>query len=226
MEPLLAPPMRCEVCDLTLETGEDRCRNPVCRFSKDRWFTWNFAVAVRSGALKEAINKYKYHGLRGWGIIFGRILAGFLEERLPTFESFDLIVASPTWTGAGGRAFHHTGEVLARAASEVGPGGSWPFDDVADPVIVKTSGTPAFVGRSFRDRRAIAEGELRTALRVAHPERVQGRQVLVYDDVFTDGLTLREVARALITQGGARLVCGVTLCRQPWREDRGGGQSR
>ena len=40
--------------------------------------------------------------------------------------------------------------------------------------------------------------------------------VLVYDDVFTDGLTLNEVARAL-RRVGANAVCGVTLCRQPYR---------
>jgi predicted amidophosphoribosyltransferase len=33
--------------------------------------------------------------------------------------------------------------------------------------------------------------------------------------VFTDGLTLNEVARAL-RRAGAAAVCGVTLCRQPF----------
>lgn len=42
---------------------------------------------------------------------------------------------------------------------------------------------------------------------------------LVYDDVFTDGLTLREIARKLRDAGATR-VCGVTLCRQEYR--RGG----
>jgi predicted amidophosphoribosyltransferase len=40
--------------------------------------------------------------------------------------------------------------------------------------------------------------------------------VLVFDDVFTDGFTLREVARAL-QAAGANSVCGVTLTRQPFR---------
>jgi predicted amidophosphoribosyltransferase len=38
--------------------------------------------------------------------------------------------------------------------------------------------------------------------------------ILVYDDVFTDGHTLYEVARCLKLQGGAADVCGVTLARQ------------
>ena len=41
-------------------------------------------------------------------------------------------------------------------------------------------------------------------------------EVIVFDDTFTTGLTLREVALAL-RGAGAEEVCGVTLMRQPWR---------
>ena len=50
-----------------------------------------------------------------------------------------------------------------------------------------------------------------------NPARTASRSILVYDDVFTDGTTLNEVARALRGQAAASEVCGVTLCRQPWR---------
>ena len=211
---------RCERCDHPFNLGERSCRNPVCNFAEP-YFEWNFAIAMRSGTLQGAINAYKYDGNRGWGVIFGRILAGFLAERADAFRHFDLIVASPTWMGAGGRSFDHTGEVLAHAASDVPRGSAWPFDVNADPSIVKLSDTPRLVGHTYQERRRIAENDLRTLLRVTHPERIHRRQVLVYDDVFTDGLTLREVARALILAGGARTVCGVTLCRQRYRGGTG-----
>ena len=41
---------------------------------------------------------------------------------------------------------------------------------------------------------------------------------MVIDDVFTEGSTLREVARALML-AGAEEVAGLTLARQPWRRD-------
>ena len=43
--------------------------------------------------------------------------------------------------------------------------------------------------------------------------------------MFTEGSTLREVARALL-QAGADEVAGLTLARQPWQRARsvGGGQ--
>ena len=58
---------------------------------------------------------------------------------------------------------------------------------------------------------------MRKALSISGPSVMKDQDILVYDDVFTDGFTLREVARALIENGGARRVCGVTLTRQPWK---------
>jgi predicted amidophosphoribosyltransferase len=45
---------------------------------------------------------------------------------------------------------------------------------------------------------------------------VAGSRILVIDDVFTEGSTLREVARALV-KAGADEVAGLTLARQPWQ---------
>jgi predicted amidophosphoribosyltransferase len=49
-----------------------------------------------------------------------------------------------------------------------------------------------------------------------NPALVDGRAVLLYDDIFTDGLNLNAVAKKLLEAGAAQ-VCGVTLARQPWR---------
>ena len=69
MEPLAAVELRCEVCDQTFPEGTDECRNPVCAMS-ERWFEWNYAIAMRSGVLERVINAYKYStpasGARGW----------------------------------------------------------------------------------------------------------------------------------------------------------------
>jgi predicted amidophosphoribosyltransferase len=137
----------------------------------------------------------------------------FLEEQADRFREFDIITASPTYVGPDGRSFDHTRTVLERAATEAPPGTEWPFDIAGEPLIVKTGPTPPMVGNNYQDRRSIAEGPLRDALRITRD--VRGKRVLVYDDVFTDGLTLNEVARAL-RRAEATEVCGVTLCRQPY----------
>jgi len=172
---------------------------------------------MRSGVLEDAINAYKFRGIRAWAIIFGRMLAGFLDQEVETFQDFDLIVASPTYVGDGGRSFDHTRLVVQRAAEEVPPGTSWSFDLNDIPAIIKTQATDSFTGRPYGQRKELAQSQLRQSLRVPDPHRTAGARVLVYDDVFTDGHTLNEVARALIADGHARDVCGVTLCRQPFR---------
>jgi predicted amidophosphoribosyltransferase len=172
---------------------------------------------MRSGVLEGAINSYKYYGVKAWATIFGRVLAGFLEEQAQTFRQFSIIAASPTYVGTGGRSFDHTRAVLEAAARELPPGSGWPFDLAGQPVIIKTKPTEPMVGKKYGERRTCAESELRAALAVPTPSRTTGKNILVYDDVFTDGLTLNEIARALREQGKAQIVCGVTLCRQPWR---------
>jgi predicted amidophosphoribosyltransferase len=206
----------CAVCDLPFNAGEDFCRNPLCA-SDDRQFEWNYAIAMRSGQLERAIDRYKVDNAWGWALIFGRVLAGFLEEEASTFRAFDLIAASPTYVGPGGRTFDHTRRVLEHAAADVMPGRPWPFDVDGEAAIIKMGRSRPFRGRSWQERRAIAREEIRPALFVPDPSRTAGRSILVYDDVFTDGTTLDEVARALRVQGQATTVCGVTLCRQPWR---------
>lgn len=81
----------------------------------------------------------------------------------------------------------------------------------------KTHETPrlAGVGR-FRDRAVIAETQIGPALLVDKPRAVAGKAILVYDDVFTDGLTLREVAYKL-KAAGASTVAGLALARQPFK---------
>ncbi len=198
---------RCEVCGQQAN-DDGSCPNYVCEWPT-RGFSWVRPIAQRRGAMQTAINRYKYDGRRGWATIFGRILDGFLDADEATFRQFDLIVSSPTYTGRGGRDFDHTWEVLDAADAE--SFGTWPFEK---DVIVKTAATEPFVKKGWRQRREIAEGELREALEVPDPARVRGKRVLVYDDVFTDGFTIREVANKL-RQAGAVEVCEVVLARQP-----------
>lgn len=170
---------------------------------------------MRSGALETAINAYKYKDKREWAQIFARVLVGFLGENQKTFSQFDLITPSPTYVSPDGRQWDHTGLVIEQAF--MCSYGAWPFDISNPHVIVKTRATPKMMGKKWPERKKNAETELRDALQVPDASRTAGKKILVYDDVFTDGFTLNEVARCLLREGDARAVCGVTLARQPWK---------
>jgi predicted amidophosphoribosyltransferase len=161
--------------------------------------------------LRDAVFGYKYRAETGWAPVFGRLLVGFLDEHMPWFDDYDLLVPVPAFTGRGAR--RRWDPVRRFATTAAGLAGSrWPVDLDA---VTKTAETRPMAGLSLGRRRASAEGGLRRALCVPDRGRVAGARLLVVDDVFTEGSTLREVARALL-QAGAVEVAGLTLARQPW----------
>jgi predicted amidophosphoribosyltransferase len=173
------------------------------------------AIAYSSGPLRKAILRYKYNGASGWGLIFGRLLLGWLEQHAATPP--DLIVANPTHLGADGASFGHT-EVVLDVAEREDVLGLWPFDVASPRAIVKTRAT-AKSARNTAPAKRVAARELRTALEIPDRSRVEGRRVLVYDDVCTTGSQLDTVAACLLDDGGASHVEAVVLARAPWRRD-------
>ena len=208
------PPVddRCMICERALD-AHGRCGNPICNWPVDeRFFNVVWAISMRTGQMREAISRYKYDGKRGWAAIFGRILVGFLNEYRDEFADYDLIIPSPTYVDrARGRTFDHIGDIMRAAAVEEPT--RWPF---ALDVLEKTAPTERFAGKTWPQRREIAEGPLRDALDLPSPDVVRGCSVLVVDDVFTEGFTIREVARAL-TLAGAEEVSEIVLAREPWK---------
>jgi predicted amidophosphoribosyltransferase len=208
------PADSCGVCDLPRDPGED-CGNPLCSWT-DRYFIQVRAISMRTGEMEQAISRYKYDNKWGWRAIFGRILVGYLNENSEQFAGYDAITPSPTYTGADAeRAFDHTRLIVE--AAEVEEPIAWPFEY---DLVVKEARTDRFATKGsvkpWKERKQIAEGPLREALRVPDPARVAERRILVFDDVFTEGFTIREVAKALIDQG-AMEVSEIVLARQPFR---------
>jgi predicted amidophosphoribosyltransferase len=168
--------------------------------------------------LRRAISRYKYRGETEWAEVFGRLLIGFLDDRMPWLDEYDFLLAMPGYRGpAARRSWDPVLRVAAVAERLAGP--RWPF---LHGVIEKRRETPCMAGRTLVGRRAVAEGPLRRALRVVAPRQVASARILVVDDVFTEGSTLREVARALL-MAGAEEVAGLVLARQPWIPTPPGG---
>jgi predicted amidophosphoribosyltransferase len=203
---------RCPVCDQPLR-GAGECDNYWCR-RDDRGFDLVWAVARHTGLLREVIARYKYRSAAGFAPILGRLLAGYLLAHSPWFEEVDLIVACP---GLAPR--DHVAAIVDTAAACVGE--LWAFDVGPRRCLVKQRPTVAMMAAgSPASRRLWAACDLRPALAVADRRRVAGHRILVVDDVFTDGSTLREVALALLA-ADAVAVSGLVLARQPWSRPAG-----
>ncbi|RFU21981.1 ComF family protein [Geodermatophilus marinus] len=174
----------------------------------DRHFSRIYALTDRQEAMWGAVAAYKYGDDRGWAEILGRILAGFLDEHREDLARFDLITTAAAYVGPPApRSWDHL-RLIVEAAGRAAPG--WPF---APGLIVKSVPTRRFLGIGPGDRRTVAEGPLRAALSVPERSRVAGRRVLVFDDVYSEGFSLREMARVLLEAGAAE-VAGLVLTRR------------
>jgi predicted amidophosphoribosyltransferase len=197
------------VCEQGLGTRPD-CSNHWCGRA-DRHFAVVWSLSPFAGPLRAAIRRFKYQAERPWAEVFARLIVGFLDDRMPWFDGYDTIVPMPAYTGEGSRrGWDHMGTVAAALVPLAGA--RWPVTATA---LSKVAETPAFARLPLAQRRACAETRLRRALVVRDGSAIRGARVLVLDDVFTEGSTLREVARAML-RAGALEVAGLAIARQPW----------
>jgi predicted amidophosphoribosyltransferase len=199
--------------------AEAEWRPPSAQAARHLADVW--AAAVYGPPLAQAIHRYKEGGRRGWARVFARLLLARLDELGDRARAYDLIVASPTFVGVGGRSFDHIELVLAWAQREAP--GRWP---IAHDVVARLRPAPALKdSRGWRRRLEVARTELRASLSVTAPARVRGHSVLIFDDVLTTGATCGEVARALALAGADR-VGAIVLARQVLRDPGGLSASR
>jgi predicted amidophosphoribosyltransferase len=202
-----AAPYYCTICGQALESATSRCGNALCH-ATDRAFAFNRAIAMKTGALDEAIKLHKYRGRAGWAIIFARVLLGYLDTH-PDVAGADLIIPMPAFDASD----DHAARVIQRAIEQDERG--YPFR-IDPPVIVKTAQTTKMVATTSAAERRQAAQELHDVLVVPDPAAVEGMFIVVFDDVFTGGHTLNAVAKRL-RGAGITTVAGLTLARAPWR---------
>lgn len=191
----------CERCgrpfqgDLTQTFECAQCQESQLHFSFAR------SAAVARSTLLEAIHAYKYRA----GLWLEPFLTQILISRaLPQLANagWDLIVPVPLHpTKQRERGFNQSAQLAKHLARELG----LPFCDHVLRRIVPTQ-TQTRLTREERHR------NMRNAFAGISGEQIQGRRVIIVDDVFTTGATTSACAGALIKAGAAE-VCVWTLAR-------------
>lgn len=187
------------------------CGNRMCALA-ERGFGRIHVVAMFRDELRDRMLALKYHGKRGWAVIFGRIIVGYLNEHEDEMlSSYDLIVPNPTYPTAG--RVQHTELTIGAAADNDDSFWGWPFDE-APWALVKTIATPKSASNNWDEKQRCAR--LHADAITIDTDRVASKRILLYDDVFTTGAQFDQVGRKLLDHG-ATSVDGLVLARAPWR---------
>jgi len=150
--------------------------------------------------MRQAILLFKYGGRPSLGSHLGRLMAeaagGLCDPR-----QFDLLIPVPLHPSRERERGFNQAALLAKEV-----GSAW-GRRVGQRLLHRVRATEAQSGR-----RPEREANVKGAFEVAQPDRVEGRRLLLIDDVFTTGATANECAKALLAAGAAE-VAVFTLAR-------------
>lgn len=186
----------CQICGDRITSDHDvicdRCRNQQVNFTAIR--SW----AYFAEPLQSAIHKLKYRHDRG----LGEVLAQPLLELYQKYHwQIELIVPVPLDSAKQKERGYNQAALLARPIS-------WSTDiPYTDRALSRVKTTRQQVGLSMSERAENVAGAFG-----AQRAWVEGKGILVIDDVITTGATINACALALINAGASQ-VFGLTLAR-------------
>lgn len=167
------------------------------------------AAAVFDRVVRELIHGFKYTDRHEARCLLARWMTGAGAELL---ADADLIVPVPMTRWRVIRRQFNQAALLAR---EVADASGVAFDPFA---LRKTRTTPTQVGSTARQRAENVAGAF--AVPAAARGRVEGRNIVVVDDVITTGATVSACARALRSAGARRIdVLAAAMVADPRRID-------
>jgi ComF family protein len=201
-EPLAADYLcvQCRAPFLSRFPLDDEGRCALCRRGV-RGFDAAYSFGFYEDELRKLIHLFKYGRVQTLSTPLGRLLA----RALPREQSFDVIVPMPLhWRKRWQRGFNQA-ELLAR---EIGRRTHTPVRSV----LRRVRYTESQAGMTSAKRRENVSGAFQASRGATNRKALDGRSVLLIDDVMTTGATAASCARAL-KRGGARQVTLLTLAR-------------
>jgi ComF family protein len=165
----------------------------VCATRK-KYFETARALGYYEGLLQEAIHQWKYQGKMGLTSLFGEWMGeGLRRYWEPT--SLDLFIPVPLHRQRlRDRGFNQALLLVRELSRRTGI----PYQK---NILQKTRPTLPQVSLSGSER----EKGVRGAFRVADKTFVEGRSILLVDDVYTTGATANECSKVLMAAGSKRV---------------------
>ena len=196
-------PRKCVLCTALLSRSEtDLCRR--CRMSTERishpivrgkFFSCCYSVYYYKKDVASAVKRMKFSGKDCYGQAFGRLLAlRLLEEKVTA----DLITWVPVSRRRRRQRGYDQGEEIARAVGK----------ELGIPTARLLRKTRHTLAQARLEDRAQRRANVANAFAPVDPEKIQGKKLILIDDVITSGATLSECSKVLRAAGAETVVCG------------------
>lgn len=157
------------------------------------------SVFYYEGVAREAVLALKYKNLKAMSAPLGK----FLAEKLPEMPACDAIVPVPLHPRRLRQRGYNQSSLLAREVAKVSGLA------LVEGSLVRLRDTPPQARSSnSEERQANVEGAFTCC-----DQRLQGKRVIIVDDVFTTGATLSACATA-VKAAGAVSVWGLTVAAE------------
>ena len=199
---ILFPP-RCVFCRKFIKSGRDLICDD-CESSlpythgaekKGDFFSVCIAPLYYEDDVRESLHRFKFKDATGYAKTYGKLLSDAVRDKLA--GRYDLISWVPLSRNRLKERGYDQAMLLALATA-------LELDDVAVSTLEKPleAEKQSLMGSAER-RRANISG----AYRATDPELVDGKRILLIDDIVTTGATLSECARTLLDAGAKEVLC-------------------
>lgn len=166
---------------------------------ENHFFTEARAFGSYQGSLKELIHKFKYEKRRNLGVYLGEKMWNALEEL--SWPTFDYIVPVPLHIRREQERGFNQSYILARVISE----------KTRVPILNALKRIKPTKHQTLLDK-SLRKDNLKGAFKVVKGPSVQGKNLILIDDVYTTGATVDECSKSLLI-AGAKTVYVFTCAR-------------
>lgn len=214
-------PSVCAACGTSLFQWEKlvctRCRNLLPKtgyeLNEDNPLAQKFYGKVRlkavmacfffskEGKVQHLIHELKYKGNKEAGVFLGQEIGKAIMEA-PLYQGIDYLIPVPLHPKREKERGYNQSMMIAQGISEVTE------VPIGNDFMVRSVNTATQTHKTRDDRWE----NVKDIFELRHPEKLEGKYVLLIDDVLTTGSTLEACALKLSTIKGITISCATAAC--------------
>ncbi len=189
----------CQKCGKPVVSYGRRALCYFCAETSTKYFDRIVSVFEYEGAVRDSVLRYKNAGIQSYAETYAELLAERIGEEYQGLD-FDFICAAPSHENKDRKMGFDPVELICHKLSR----------RINIPhkrkVLKKTRETERQAGLSMQSRMR----NLKNSMAVGDPKRVEGKRILLVDDICTTCATMIECSRAL-KKAGAKSVHAITF---------------